>query len=147
MLPNEVCLIVRVQFSGAAVAATDSDNDTLNYSLASTGDGSSFTIDLDSGQLLTSDALLYETKSSCTVTVNVRDSKDAVGNANTVTDDSITVTITVTNEDEDGTASISGTLSGGTTLTASVTDIDGIPTSVDVAVVAGEHCRRVIHEY
>ena len=114
---------------GAAVTATDSDNDTLTYALASTGDGSSFTID-SSGQLLTSDALDYETKSSYTVTVDVHDGNDGVGNANTAIDASITVTITVTNEDEPGTVSISGTVSGGSTLTASVTDIDGTPTSV-----------------
>ena len=107
---------------GAPVIAMDSDSDTLFYSLASTGDGSSFTIDSASGQLLTSDALDYETKSSYTVTVNVRDSKDADGSANTATDASITVTINLTNVDEPGTASISGTLSGGSTLTASVTD-------------------------
>ena len=111
---------------GAAVTATDTDSgDTLFYSLASTGDGSSFTIDSASGQLLTSDALDYETKSSYTVTVNVRDSKDSDGSANTATDASITVTINLTNVEEPGTASISGTLSGGSTLTASVTDPDG----------------------
>ena len=115
---------------GATVTATDSDNDTLTYALAATGDGSSFRIDSASGQLLTHDALDYETKSSYTVTVNVRDSNDGVGNANTAIDASITVTITVTNEDEPGTVSISGTVSGGSTLTASVTDIDGTPTSV-----------------
>ena len=110
---------------GAAVTTMDSDGDTLFYSLASTGDGSSFTIDSASGQLLTSDALNYETKSSYTVTVNVRDSKDAAGNANTTTDDTIAVTINLTNVDEPGTVTISGTLSGGSTLTASVTDPDG----------------------
>ena len=111
---------------GAPVTATDTDSgDTLFYSLASTGDGSSFTIDSASGQLLTSDALDYETKSSYTVTVNVRDSKDSDGSANTATDASITVTINLTNVEEPGTASISGTLSGGSTLTASVTDPDG----------------------
>ena len=40
-------------------------------------------------------------------------------------DDSIAVTVTVTNVDEAGTASFTGTLSGGSTLTASVTDPDG----------------------
>ena len=92
--------------------------------------GSSFTIDSASGQLLTSDALDYETKSSYTVTVNVRDSKDSAGSANTATDASITVTINLTNVDEPGTVTISGTVSGGSTLMASVTDIDGTPTSV-----------------
>ena len=68
----------------------------------------------------------YEaTKKSYTVTVNVRDSKDVAGDANTVTDDSITVTINLTNAEEPGMVSISGTLSGGSTLMASLTDPDG----------------------
>ena len=115
---------------GAAVTATDSDSgDTLTYTLTGT-DAGSFTIDEDSGQLLTSDALDYETKSSYSVTVNVNDGNDDMGGVANTVDDSITVSITVTNEDEPGTVSISGTVSGGSTLTASVTDIDGTPTSV-----------------
>ena len=39
--------------------------------------------------------------------------------------DTRAVAVTVTNVDEDGTASFTGTLSGGETLTASVTDPDG----------------------
>ena len=58
------------------------------------------------------------------VTVNVRDD-----NGSTI-DASLPVTITVTNVEEDGTVSISGTLSGGEVLTASVTDIDGTITSL-----------------
>ena len=53
------------------------------------------------------------------VTVNVRDS-----NGSDV-DDSIAVTITVTDADDAGTASISGALSGGSTLSAGLTDPDG----------------------
>ena len=40
------------------------------------------------------------------------------------------VIVTVSNVDEPGTVLIEGTLSGGSTLTASVTDLDGTPTSV-----------------
>ena len=115
---------------GAVVMATDSDGAMLTYELASTGDGSSFRINSALGQLLTHDALDYETKSSYTVTVNVRDSKDSSNNADTAIDDSITVTINLTNVDEPGTVTISGTVSVGSTLTASLTDIDGTPTSV-----------------
>ena len=64
------------------------------------------------------------------ITVNVRDSKDADGMADTMTDDSLAVVVTVTNVDEDGTVSISGTLEGGEELTASVTDPDGTVSSL-----------------
>ena len=119
--------------TGGTITATDSDGDTLTYTLTGT-DAGSFEID-SSGQLKTKTGVTHNfdfeaTKKSYTVTVNVRDSKDAAGNANTTTDDTIAVTINLTNVDEPGTASISGTLSGGETLTASVTDIDGTPTSV-----------------
>ena len=64
------------------------------------------------------------------ITVNVRDSKDDDGTADTMTDDSLAVVVTVTNVDEDGTVSISGTLEGGEELTASVTDPDGTVSSL-----------------
>ena len=69
------------------------------------------------------------------VTLQVRDSKVNTvgmtnGNADTMTDDFIAVVVTVTNLDEPGTVTIAGTESGGEELTASVTDIDGTPTSV-----------------
>ncbi len=81
---------------GAAVAATDPDDgDTLTYTLGGT-DAASFGIDSTSGQLQTKTALDKEAKASYTVTVSVSDSKDAAGDADMVTDDTITVTITVT---------------------------------------------------
>ena len=76
---------------GAAVSATDADNDTLTYSLRGT-DANSFSIVNTSGQLQTSAALDYETKVSYTVIVSVSD-----GNGGS---DSITVTINVTDVDE-----------------------------------------------
>ena len=76
---------------GAAVAATDADNDTLTYSLGGT-DASSFSIVSTSGQLQINAALDYETKNSYAVTVSVSD-----GNGGT---DSITVTINVTDVNE-----------------------------------------------
>ena len=51
---------------GSVVAATDADNDTLTYSLGGT-DAASFSIISISGQLQTSAALDYETKSSYTI--------------------------------------------------------------------------------
>ena len=73
---------------GAAVSATDADtNDTLTYSLGGT-DAESFSIVSTTGQLRTSAALDYETKSSYTVTVDVSDGNDGL--------DRISVTINVT---------------------------------------------------
>ena len=77
---------------GTAVAATDDDTgDTLTYTLGGT-DAASFSIVSTSGQLQTSAALDYETKTSYSVTVSVSD-----GNGGS---DSITVTINVTDVDE-----------------------------------------------
>ena len=84
---------------GAAVAATDPDSDTLTYSLDGT-DAASFDIVETSGQLQTKDALDLEDKDTYSVTVSVRDSKNAAGSTDTTTDDTITVTITVTNAND-----------------------------------------------
>ena len=74
---------------GTAVKAADPDtDDSLTYTLGST-DAASFAIDDKTGQLKTKTALDFETKSSYSVTVTVKD----VGNLT----DSITVTINVTN--------------------------------------------------
>ena len=97
----------------------DADGDTLSYHLSG-ADESSFDIVESSGQLQTKSALDFETKSSYSVTVGVRDSS-----ADTADDATIDVTITVTNADEAGTVTITGDLSGSSMLTASVTDIDG----------------------
>ncbi len=64
-----------------------------------------------------------DTNNTYLVTVNVEDNNGGA------VDDSLAVTVTVTNVDEAGTASFTGTLSGGSTLTASVTDPDGSTTS------------------
>ena len=79
------------QHIGAVISATDADNDTLTYTLGGI-DAAAFGIDATTGQLQTSTALDYETKSSYSVTVNVSD-----GNGGS---DSITVTINVTDIDE-----------------------------------------------
>ncbi|MCY3918285.1 MAG: cadherin domain-containing protein [Chloroflexi bacterium] len=109
---------------GAPVSTTDSDGDTLEYRLTGTDSGS-FTIEAASGQIKTSAALNFESKSSYEVVVEVRDKKDSTGAADLAWDDTIDVTINVDNVDEPGTVTISGTESGGETLTASVTDPDG----------------------
>ncbi len=55
---------------GDPVAATDSDGDSLTYTLGTTTDDAHFAIDSKTGQLQTSGALDYESTSSYTVTVN-----------------------------------------------------------------------------
>ena len=77
---------------GTGVAATDTNpNDTLTYTLGGT-DAASFSIVSTSGQLQTSAALDYETKSSYAVTVSVSDGRGG--------SDSIAVTINVTNAND-----------------------------------------------
>ncbi|MDE0398336.1 MAG: leucine-rich repeat domain-containing protein, partial [Candidatus Poribacteria bacterium] len=76
---------------GTAVAAADADNDTLIYILGGT-DAASFSIISTSGQLQTSAALDFDTKSSYSVTVLVFDKKGG--------SDSITVTINITEVNE-----------------------------------------------
>ena len=83
---------------GDPVAATDDDSDTMTYSLDATS-AASFDIDAD-GQLQTKAALDYETKNSYSVTMSVSDGKDADGNADEMTDNTITVTILVSNVNE-----------------------------------------------
>ncbi len=75
---------------GNAIAATDEDSENLAYLLSGT-DASSFAIDGDTGQLKTSAALNYETKTSYEVIVTVSDG---------TLEDEITVTINVTNVNE-----------------------------------------------
>ena len=75
---------------GTPIAATDTENDTLTYTLSGT-DASDFDIDSTTGQLKTKAALDYETKTSYTVTLTVSDGSLT---------DTITVTINVTDVDE-----------------------------------------------
>ena len=84
---------------GDPVAATDTENDTLTYSLDTTS-AASFDIISTTGQLQTKADLDFEDKSSYTVTVSVRDSKDGNGDVDEVTDDTITVTILVADLNE-----------------------------------------------
>ena len=76
---------------GAAVSTTDSDGDALHYTLSGTN-ASSFTIDDSNGQIKTKSGVTYdfEVTSSYSVTVHVRDNRDAAGNTDSVNDDSST---------------------------------------------------------
>ena len=125
-----------VNVAGGAITATDRNSgDTLTYSLASSGDHASFEIDSSTGQLKTKTGVTHSfdfesATKSYSVTVNVSDSKDAAGDADTVIDDTIAVTINLTNVDEAGTVTLPATFTGGTEATASVTDPDGTVSGV-----------------
>ena len=80
---------------GVEVEATDSEGDTLTYSLGG-ADAPAFSIDTGTGQLRTRAELVYTTKSRYTVTVSAHDGKDSGGNTNTAVDDSIQVDVRVT---------------------------------------------------
>ena len=85
---------------GSRIVAADPDRDSvLTYTLGGSN-AASFAIVAASGQLQTKAGLNYEARDSYTVTVSVSDGKNARGNADTRTDDSITVTINVTNRNE-----------------------------------------------
>ena len=85
---------------GGRIVAADPDRDSaLTYTLGGSN-AASFAIVAASGQLQTKAGLNYEARDSYTVTVSVSDGKNARGNADTRTDDSITVTINVTNRNE-----------------------------------------------
>ena len=80
-------------YIGAAVEATDADNDdTLAYTLGGV-DMASFAIDSATGQLMTMAALDFEMKASYSVTVTASDGKDSA---------TVMVTVMVTNVDEMG---------------------------------------------
>ena len=105
---------------GSAVTAFDPDDDTLTYS-PSGADAESFGVDSSTGQIVTSAALDYETKSSYLVTVRVTD-----GKPDSSIDDSINVVIRITNVDEPGNVRLSSRRPRvGDTVTATLVDSDG----------------------
>ena len=110
---------------GAALTAMDNDNDALQWSLTGT-DASSFQVIGNTGIIIVAPmvTLDYETKSTYSVDVHVRDNKDAAGLPDTVIDDSITVTITLTNEDDPGTVTLPTEFTSWVAATATVTDPD-----------------------
>ena len=97
---------VGVNVVGGVTAATDSDSDTLTYSLIGT-DASKFEVD-SNGQIKTkstgsAQSFNFENTSnnSFSVTVRVHDGKDAAGGNSTAVDDTIAVTINLTNVNEE----------------------------------------------
>ncbi len=107
---------------GAAVSATDQDNDTLTYTLGGT-DAGSFEIVASSGQLTTKSGVSYdlETKASYMVTVGVSDGTAA---------DTIAVTINLTDAND------APTFSEGESATRTLPENSGANVNVGVAVSA-----------
>ena len=104
---------------GEPVAAYDSDNDFVAYTLIST-DADSFAIDRNTGQITVGAGtdLDYETKDTYSVRVRVTDPSNAAAE--------LEMTISVINVDEAGTVSLSSMEpQAGTALTATLTDPDG----------------------
>ena len=105
---------------GSAVSATDPDDDTLTYTLGGT-DAASFSIVSTSGQLQTSTALDYETKTSYSVRITVSDSELT---------DTIDVTINVTNVNE------APSFTEGSTATRTIAENTASGTNIGTAVTA-----------
>ena len=109
---------------GAAITATDPENDTLTYSVAATSDPDAdahlaafnrdFSLDSASGQITVkrTAAIDYETRSSYKVTYRVSDNKNISGvadTADTAVDDSLTLTIIVADENDHDDVTVTGT--------------------------------------
>ncbi len=106
---------------GAAITATDDDNDSLTYGLNGT-DAASFSIDVNTGQLKTKIDLNHETKDSYLVTVSVSDGKGGT--------DSISVTINVSDVNE------SPEFTDGATTTRAIAENAGAGANIGIAVSA-----------
>ena len=97
---------------GAAIRATDADNDALTYSLEGT-DAASFDIEPLTGQIKTRSRVYdHETQSSYFVTVRASDPTDA--------SDTIAVTVNLTDEDEPPLAPAAPSVSSESTTSLSV---------------------------
>ena len=81
------------------VAADDDDNDTLYYTMTGTG-ADYFSLGQYNGTIDVAKALDYETTTSYTLTLSVKDKKASDDTADDVVDDTTTVTINVTDVNE-----------------------------------------------
>ena len=135
------------QAIGNPVKAVDPDvGATLTYTLAGT-DATSFNFDTSTGQLKTKVALNKETKDTYTVTVSVRDSKDANGNADPATDSTITVTINVTDTNEPPVLSGSATVDyeeNGTGPVSTYTAVDPEGATIDWSLTGTDAAKFTI---
>ena len=83
---------------GDPITATDSENDSLTYTLSS--EGSEYFNVSNQGQITLRASLNHEDATSFTLSLSVRDGKDDVGNPDSNTDASITVNVIVGDVDE-----------------------------------------------
>ena len=122
---------------GDAITATDLDSDTLTYSIKNDSGLFEIVTITGAGQLRTKGVLDYETTRSHTIVVEVTDSKDIDGMADTVIDDEITVTINVLPVDEPPVISGPQTVdwpenAAGTIATYTAADPEGVATFLDL---------------
>ena len=116
---------------GNPITATDANSDTLTYTLGGT-DAASFSIVSTSGQLQTSTALDYETKTSYSVTITVSD-----GNLT----DTISVTINVTDVGDSPTGICDRTPQIRDVIVEAISDVD------DCADVTAAHLAAITSLY
>ena len=83
---------------GAALLAVDADSDPLEYTVS--GEIGPFSFDPATAQLRVAETLDYETTTTYTIKVQVKDGQDGSGNSDTAVDATIDVTITVEDLDE-----------------------------------------------
>ena len=117
------------------VAATDTDGDTLTYTVTgtdATAFAETFALNANSGEITVKagGTVDFETKPSYVITVNVSDGQDADGQADNAIDDMVMVTITVTNLNEPGSVTVMPAPVAGIASTADVTDPDGTVANV-----------------
>ncbi len=118
---------------GAAVVATDTDGDTLTYSLDQSTGANAFAINADTGRItvVAGQLLDYETSPTTTLTVQVSDGKDSIHNPDDAVDAAIAVTVNLVNVDEPGSLTLdTAEPEIGTAVTATLTDPDGNLTSM-----------------
>ena len=114
------------------------DDDRLTYSLSGT-DAAAFSIVTTTGQLRTLGPLDFETKPSYSVTVEVHDGLDGLGQPSMSIDDMQDVTITIENVEEQGTVTLSsdtGTIQARVPVMATLADDDRPTSGRHVAVGA-----------
>ena len=83
---------------GDPIPATDTENDSLTYTLS--GEGSDLFEVSNQGQITLNASLNHEGAPSYTLILSVSDGKDGIGNLDSETDASITVNVTVGDVDE-----------------------------------------------
>ncbi len=127
---------------GAAVSATDADNDALTYMLGGT-DANAFSINSTNGQLRTSAALDYENKNSYSITVSVSDGNGGINSITVTINVTDVVEITVIEEDEpedsaqqETTTNTPPVFTDGTSTTRSIAENTGSGVDIGSAVSA-----------